>query len=142
EALIDAQNNNYRNLYLKNRDLLAAQKLADKNAPAGAEVATPTVKLKPRPFTVEEKMRLSHAGIDPERADEIGELIVEAKLGGKPATVANKIDDAEGNNEAVRAREEAMAFTAAHPEIHWTQRNKVLFANWIQNKGLKYRFEN
>ena len=124
----------YNHLYRKNRELKRTAELSG--------TPTPAVKLQPRPLTAEERLRLSREFTDPEKIDGAADLLLEAKLGGKPGVVAQKLDRTDENTAALRAAEEARAWRDAHPEFHPSQQNCTDLATWIESHGLTYTVEN
>lgn len=139
EALMDTKNTQYGNLYLSNRDLKTKAELAEKKS------APPVVEFKSRKFTEAEKLRIQKAsGIDPEKADEVAELLFEAKFGVTP-------DIANADFNANRAREMAnrnyqvsFAWASSHPEYNnQSDANNELMGKWmVANCGNEVTSEN
>lgn len=90
----------------------------------------------PRTLTLEERIRISHDLLDPEKFDEASDNLLEAKLGAKPEQFGKKVASLEADVHRFRAKSECDAFVADNPSYVKCQENFEAITNWMMRYGL------
>lgn len=109
--------------------------------PDDAPKAVHTV-VNPRNLSAEERLEISRDLLDPEKVDSAYDRLSEAKYGMKPSDLVNRLNQAEENVEALRARAEAELFVKTTPEYYICDDNFYAIANWIVKNELAPVCEN
>lgn len=107
------------------------------NIPAEAPRYENEAYLQPRDLTPEEKLQISRDMLDPEKVQDAYDRLSEARFGARPDVVVKRVNEAQMNEEALRAKAEGEAFVDENPQYYNCPANARVIVNWLQKNGLR-----
>lgn len=90
---------------------------------------------KPRDLTADERLRLSQQLLDPEKAAEARDLLVESAFGAKPEVVASTLNATNRFMVQQRAVDNYVEFVSMTPEYYDSTANRAALTGWMSKRN-------